>query len=143
MKLEVNCSVLPEQADQSLTFSTSDKDVASVSKGGIVRARGEGTARITATANNGIKEECVVTVSVPDNIAMSQQDGIQISMQQEQLIIFGCSVNQNVSLYTITGQLVERNKADANGYVVFDVSAHKNGMCIIKVGNETFKILNK
>ncbi len=61
-------TVLPVDAtDKTLTWSTSKASVATVDSSGVVTAVAEGTATITATANDGSKEKatCVVTVTEP------------------------------------------------------------------------------
>ena len=50
-------------ADKSITWSSSNTDVASVSSNGTVTAKKAGTAVITATATNGKSASCTVTVT--------------------------------------------------------------------------------
>lgn len=60
--------VAPDNAsDQSLNFTTSNADVATVSSTGMITAVGEGKAYITATTVDGsnISRNCVVEVSYP------------------------------------------------------------------------------
>ncbi|MCI1640011.1 MAG: Ig-like domain-containing protein [Bacteroidales bacterium] len=59
-------SVLPETAtDKTVTWSSSDTDVATVDDSGKVTGKSEGTATITVTTNSGSKTaECLVTVKV-------------------------------------------------------------------------------
>ena len=60
----LDASVLPEDAhDKTLTYTSSDESVATVDEEGIITAHAEGVIVITATAANGIKAECAVTVS--------------------------------------------------------------------------------
>lgn len=71
MNLEVGqtgtltATVTPDNAtDKTVTWTSSDKNVATVDKdNGTVTAVGEGTATITATAANGKKDTCKVTVT--------------------------------------------------------------------------------
>lgn len=61
-KVTLTATVHPENAkDKGITWSSSDKGVATVA-GGVVTAVKEGTATITATASNGKKAECKITV---------------------------------------------------------------------------------
>ena len=55
-------SVLPESANQKLTWKSSKTSVAKVSKIGLVKAIKKGKATITATSDNGKKTTCVVTI---------------------------------------------------------------------------------
>lgn len=59
-------TVLPENAsDKSVDWKSSDPAVISVDRNGLVKAKAAGTAVVTATASNGLKAECAVTVLVP------------------------------------------------------------------------------
>ena len=62
--LQLVATVAPENADnKEVTWSSSDEDVASVSKQGLVTANGIGEAKITVKTREGnFKAECVVTV---------------------------------------------------------------------------------
>lgn len=61
--LTLTADVYPENAtDTSVTWSSSDSSVATVSNG-IVTAVGEGSCEITATTSNGVSESCTVDVS--------------------------------------------------------------------------------
>ena len=54
-------------ADEALTFKSSDKSVATVSKKGVVTGVKAGTATITATAKRlGQKATCKITVTAPE-----------------------------------------------------------------------------
>ena len=63
-KLQLDATVLSEASGSSITWSSSDETIASVSVDGLVTANKLGTVTITATANNGsgIKEEWTITV---------------------------------------------------------------------------------
>lgn len=61
---ELSATVSPEAAsDKTLTWASDKEDVATVDQNGKVTAVATGTANITATASNGVKATCVVTVS--------------------------------------------------------------------------------
>ena len=61
---KLSATVLPDSAaDKSITWSSSNTDVASVSLNGTVTAKKAGTAVITATATNGKNASCTVTVT--------------------------------------------------------------------------------
>ncbi len=56
-------TLTPNDSSVTYTFKSSNAQVASVNSSGRVVARGDGTAVITATASNGLKVTCRVTVS--------------------------------------------------------------------------------
>ena len=57
--------VWPEGARTSFSWRSDRPDVAAVSSAGRVTALAEGTARITVTTDNGLSDDCAVTVSLP------------------------------------------------------------------------------
>lgn len=62
--LQLTATVSPDTAtDKTVTWTTSDATVATVSETGLVTALKVGTAVITATATSGVKAECTVTVA--------------------------------------------------------------------------------
>ena len=74
--LALNVTVLPEYAlDKTVTWSTSNAEVATVDENGVVTALANGVVTITATAFDGAKAECVVTVKdIPDGIENVDND---------------------------------------------------------------------
>lgn len=61
---DLNARVEPEEVqDKSLKYSSSDETVATVDQNGTVTAVALGEAVITATASNGVKAQCQVTVA--------------------------------------------------------------------------------
>lgn len=59
----LSASVYPDDAaDQSVSWSSSNTSVATVSRSGVVTAVSQGSARITATSGNGKYDYCNVTV---------------------------------------------------------------------------------
>ena len=64
----LSVAVLPENATDKTVTYTVDGDCVSVDQAGTVVALTEGTAVVTATANDGsgVKAECAVNVTVPD-----------------------------------------------------------------------------
>ena len=65
--LTLKVKVYPTTGDQSVTWKSSDKNVATVTKAGKVKAIGVGTAKITCTSvATGAKATCKVTVGKVD-----------------------------------------------------------------------------
>ena len=62
-------TVYPSNADYTLSWSSSNETVATVTSAGRVNAIGAGSAKITVQTNNGKSATCTVTVSQPlDNL---------------------------------------------------------------------------
>ena len=64
-KLPLTATVLPKNAETTLTWTSSDRKVAKVSSTGVVTAVRKGKATITVTSDNGVTAECVITVKAP------------------------------------------------------------------------------
>ena len=80
---KLTATVAPANAtNKTVTWSTSDKNVATVSENGLVTAKSAGTAIITCTAQDGsnVKATCKVTVTVPVS-------GIQLSQTSAALTV--------------------------------------------------------
>ena len=69
--LELKPTLDPTGAESTLTWSTSDEKVATVSASGVVKGVKVGTAKITVETANGQKATCDVTVTAPDPTAVS------------------------------------------------------------------------
>lgn len=87
--VQLTATVAPENAtDKAITWTSSDEKVATVDANGLVTAVANGTATITATAANGVKAECVITVNIVDGIEAIE-------------------AVENAVIYTITGKAVQ------------------------------------
>ena len=66
---QLTVSITPKNAtDQKITWTTGNKDIATVDNNGKVTAKGEGTTVITAKASNGVVAKCTVVVHASDTI---------------------------------------------------------------------------
>ena len=63
-KLQLNVSISPDTAtNKSVTYSSSNSNVASVTQSGLVTAKSKGTAVITVKSSNGKTGVCRITVN--------------------------------------------------------------------------------
>ena len=69
---QLTASILPEGASGTITWTSSDAAVATVSNAGLVAAVGAGTAKIRAALSETIYAECDVTVSDPGSNPVPQ-----------------------------------------------------------------------
>ena len=118
MTLTLEAKVLPKEANQGVVWSSTDDKVATVDENGIVTARAEGTATITATADGGKKASCNITVGT-DN------DGI-----------LKYSFNDGSKKATIVGY-EEAGITNAGGKVT--IPAEYMGYEVTRIENNTFE----
>lgn len=72
-------TVYPSNAtDQSITWSSSDTSIATVSNSGLVTAKAAGSVKIVATASNGKSAYCLLTVSEESTLAKPEYVQIEI-----------------------------------------------------------------
>ena len=78
----IGVTISPSESPQTVTWSSSDKNVATVDENGVVTAVGKGTATITATSNYTISKSasCVVTVIAPvESVAFNNPSDITVA----------------------------------------------------------------
>ena len=71
---KMNVTILPSNANQDVTWSSSNPSVAFVNSNNILGANGYGTAVVTATASNGLSASCNVTVKKDGNDSGNSDD---------------------------------------------------------------------
>ncbi len=82
-KFDLNCSLPGGTAAYSIKYSSNNTSVATVQgAGGIVTANKAGTATITATAYNGKKATCMVTVKNPPNSISLNKTKITLGLNE-------------------------------------------------------------
>lgn len=152
---QLAASVLPATANQGIKFTSSDETVATVSETGLVTARKEGTAVITATAADGSEKSASCTIKVGatavdvpvTGITLDQPEiTIEVLKDAKQLkatvepanatnkdVVFSSS-NTNVVVVSNTGLVTAIN----NGTATITVTSKENpsimAKCLVKVG---------
>jgi hypothetical protein len=92
-------------ANKSITWTTSDKNVAIVSDTGTVTAVAPGTATITATTVNGLKASCTVTVEKTSKITYINITSAEVTLTKgEQTKVNVEVINPQSLVYTLTCQ---------------------------------------
>ena len=105
--LQLTATVLPEDAtDKSVTWTSSNTSVATVSNTGLVTAVSSGTATITATTNDGSNKSatCTVTVDIPvpaTSISLSQT-AATLTSQGETLQLTATVLPENATNKSVT-----------------------------------------
>ena len=83
-QLTVNSKITPAKASvKDLEWSSSNSSVVTVSNKGIVTAKGNGTAKITAKAKDGSKKKASITITVT---SVKMADSIIVSTKKTELV---------------------------------------------------------
>ena len=134
---QLTATVAPDDADNlSLTWTSDNEEVATVDENGLVTAVGEGTATITATANDGsgVSASCVVTVTFIDGIADIETSKVTVLAANGRITVSGKEQDDTVSVYDTGGRLLYRGESD-----VIDVP--RKAMYIVTVSGKSYKVI--
>ena len=84
--LQLTATIYPDSAtNKTVTWKSSDKTVATVDESGLVTAVGNGTAKITATTEDGnFKATCQVTVEIPELTLSLDKSELTLTQTEEQ-----------------------------------------------------------
>lgn len=135
-------TVKPTDADQTVTWSSSDDSVAIVNDNGIVTAVSAGSATITATTEDGrFAATCKVTVIIITGINnVPQTQPLEARMQNEILHVSGLTAGKLWSVYNVLGKLVYQSIA--NGEQA-DIPLFASGVYLVQSGGKTVKVVKK
>ena len=79
----ISPTITPAAAQPTLTWKSSNTNVAAVSQAGVVTAKGSGTATVTVSTDNGRTASCLVTVidpsPAPTEITMETQISLDVN----------------------------------------------------------------
>ena len=147
-------SILPEKAtDKTITWSSSNQNVATVDTAGKVTAKSQGQATITAKTVNGKKAECIVKVKIREidvtNIKLNK-NSTELQVGKEETLtatiepqnatnktVTWTSSNQNIATVDNGGKVTAKSEGQAT--ITAKTSNGKKAECIVKVKpNEVF-----
>ena len=135
--LQLTATVLPEDSrNTTLSWTSDNEEVATVDENGLVTAVGEGTATITATANDGsgVAASCVVTVTFIDGIADIETSKVTVLAANGRITVSGKEKDDTVSVYDTGGRLLYQGESD-----VIDVP--RKAMYIVTVSGKSYKVI--
>ena len=102
--LQLTATVTPSNADQTITWSSTNEAVATVNGTGLVTAVGNGTALITAqSAKQGVFASCTVTVSTRIERITVRKDGVAVGSEPIKLYT---NANDEGHSVTLTAETV-------------------------------------
>ena len=119
-------------ANKSITWSSSNSSVATVSANGTVTAVANGTADITATAadGSGVSAKCSVTVKVPNNVTTISLEGGKSKI----LSIWAEDYSDSINVNNVTFKYIGLNDnfeviptGSGNEWIGINIKAHRKG----------------
>ena len=134
---QLTATVAPDDADNlSLTWTSDNEEVATVDENGLVTAVGEGTATITATANDGsgVSASCVVTVTFIDGIADIETSKVTVLAANGRITVSGKEQDETVLIYDMGGRLLYQGESDV-------IDAPRKAMYIVTVSGKSYKVI--
>lgn len=115
---QLSYSIVPSNAKTTVTWSSTDASVASVSSSGLVSAKSEGSANIRVFTSNGLSVTCRVQVSkpVPTRITLSK-NSLSLPVGSSQKLSY--SVSPSNAIYSVSWSSDNTNVAtvSSNGTV--------------------------
>lgn len=139
--------VYPDYAnDRTVSWSSDNEQVATVSADGVVKAVSEGEARITVTANGGACiAVCTVTVNPLVGTERNRADHFRLLPNPVREILFvqsGLSESHRVEVASVNGQILFSRTMDVPDYQI-DFSSFKNGVYFLTVRSRDNVITRK
>ena len=139
--MKLIASVLPTDADQGVTYTSSKKKVAKVSATGVVKTQKTGTAKITIAAANGVKK--VVTIKVVKKEKVNKKLTLKkakLSLKKGKTATISIKKMTSGTTSKLTYKSNKKSIATVDKYGV--IKAKKKGKAVItvKCGKATKKI---
>lgn len=126
--IKITASITPENTtDKTITWSSSDEKVATVSTDGIITAVGVGKATITASCGD-IAATCEVTVLEPNIVTDFAENKLTVTVE-------GSGKPVEISIYSVMGQCVFQKTIEAAVTVKdeIDLSSLSAGTYIVQI----------
>jgi len=134
---KLNVSIYPPEAESSLTWTSSDENIVSISSEGWIVAKKEGTAYVTVETTNNLSATC--RVEVVNELTANEDiqiNDVKIEGSRGKIHIT-TTVPIEISIYTMSGKFVRKQ------YLVADVNeiSVTKGIYIVKTKNKTQKVM--
>ena len=141
-------------ASTSLSWSTSNSSVVSVTKNGKIKALAPGTATITCTATNGVSAQCLVTVS-PIYVTSISLNKSEVNIKEGDNItlvatispsnatnkdIEWSSTNNNVAIVGTTGTVVGISEGTCYIKATTKDGSNKSASCLVHVEKKSILV---
>lgn len=98
-KKQLTASINPSNAtNKSVSWSSSNPKVVTVSNNGLLQGIGEGTATVSVAAKNGVKAACSVKVSYKGNVSSQTELNRALSSKMLTNIVYTSSKAENITI---------------------------------------------
>lgn len=131
-KLQLNANANPVDHNQTIQWTSSDENIATVDNSGLVTAIGEGTATITVSVveNPEIKATCNITVTNAKEIVVGKAKNLKATADKTtaSLTWDAPKTTEGLVEYIIykDGKILETIAADKTNYTAKDLRANTN-----------------
>ncbi|MDE6278860.1 MAG: Ig-like domain-containing protein, partial [Paramuribaculum sp.] len=130
----LTATVTPDNTTyKTITWSSSNSNIASVDANGKVTAIALGEAVIIASCGEA-KAECIVTVTANSGIETADANEAIVTVSSMTITVSGISDDCKVSIYTVTGELITSETGCCT------IAVANRGVYIVKVGNQVVKV---
>ncbi len=127
---KLNLEIKPSNAHTKLTWSTSNKNVATIDGKGVVTGKKTGTAIIKVRTENGLVAECKVTVKVKKISGTISKNNSSVFKTVN--TVNGCTSMQSVAVTDKYYVCVKRNSNDTKGTVLVFDKKNKKRVGVLK-----------
>lgn len=128
-------TLLPTNATlQTLTWTSSDETIATVTQSGVVTATAAGYAVITASTNDGslLSASCTLNVTTGINDVIGEK-GVSIITRDHTIYISGAAANATATLYDSRGAILYHGTPRA-------ISVSQSGVYVVVIGGQRVKV---
>lgn len=130
--LQLNAYVYPTNAtNRNVNWTSNNTSVATVSKNGLVTAKGAGVANIIVTTTNNLAAICTITVK-------EQTTGVQVNQEELEVKICNGTIVLNevadVNVYRINGTMVFSGRVQT-------IEGLDRGIYIVRIGSRSKKVI--
>ena len=143
--LSLSVTVYPEQANfDRLTWKSSNEEVATVNKDGVVHSNKEGETDITVSTSDGLSATCHVSVRYVSGVEEVAAEPVLLypNPVNDLLHIEGATPGGNRGFVRYDRRLVLSTQA-CEGVTVLDMAGFKPGVYLCRIQNKSYKIVKR
>ena len=144
-KITLTATINPSDTDEdkTITWTSSDSKVATVSETGLVTAVGNGKTTIKATTSNGVYAECVVNVVIPITEANINHESLELNRGETETLKVTYSPIDTTEDTTVTYEVKDTSIATIDNQGVVTAVNGGNTTITVKMADYTFTVAVK